>query len=180
MGQKQVRIYSSKGKLVNSCEQTSYMMWLVFQTDPYCCSADYRAVNHLKWRWLIASSQGHFCSDQIIYCFTFAFPKTIVLGFKENSFPSFEHISNVLFGLSHILPANPREISGSGGRASIVSSIHSVLKCRHHWSLRTWTHSRCILSIGGWGKCVWNEVCPGFPSLSLGSSGSWTSLSLEV
>ena len=104
------------------------MMWLVFQTDPYCCSADYRAVNHLKRRWLIASSQGHFCSDKIIYCFTFAFPK-IVSGFKEHSFPSFEHVSNVLFSLSHILPAAtecwPQEASWVR-RKSLHHLLHSL------------------------------------------------------
>lgn len=60
------------------------MMWLVFQTDPYCCSADYRAVNHLKRRWLIASSQGHFCSDKIIY---FCIPQNHCFRFQRKFLP---------------------------------------------------------------------------------------------
>ena len=58
------------------------------------------------YSWLARMlSWGRGEEESTFYCFTFAFPRTIVLGFKENSFPSFEHISNVLFGLSHILPA---------------------------------------------------------------------------
>lgn len=151
-GPKTVGIYSSK-RLVNSWGQTSYMMWLVFQTDPYCCSADYRAVNHLKRRWLIASSQGHFCSDKIIYCFTLHSPKSLFQVSKE--IPSLHlnmsPMSSSAFLTFSLLPqsANLRRLPGSGGRASIISSTHSVLKCRHHWSLWTLTHSLRVLSIEG-------------------------------